>query len=101
MEKRLWTLLCIIFCCSISFATSLIPSPSLVEKSKGVFKVRKKNMVVYVKDTTYVSARFLLKEIIGIGDISITYTKNPRKADLFFIIKKEGHQEAYELKIDP
>lgn len=56
-------------------------------------------MAVYAEDTTPVSVPFLLKEIIGIGDVSIKYTRNPRKADISFMVKKNDHKEGYELVI--
>ena len=56
-------------------------------------------MVVYIEDTTYVSAHFLLNEIIGMGDVSIKHTRNPRKADFSFFVKENMNQEAYQLII--
>ena len=57
-------------------------------------------MVVYAEDTTLVSVPFLLKEIIGIVDVSIKYTRNPRKADISFMVKKNDHKEGYDLVIN-
>ena len=71
-----------------------------MEMSKGCLKIREKNIVVYAEDTTFVPVRFLLKEIIGIGNASIKHTQNPRKADLVFHVKKNGHKEVYNLEIN-
>ena len=100
MKRRAWALLCIVWCRSISWTTSLIPSPNRMEMGKGCFKI-KKNIVVYAEDTTFVPVRFLLNEIIGMDNASIRHTRNPRKADISFRIKGNGHQEAYELEIGP
>ena len=85
MEKRSWAFLCIVLCCSISFATSLIPSPNRMEMTKGCLKIRGKSIVVYAEDTTFVPVRFLLKEIIGIGNASIKYTQISEKRTLLFM----------------
>ena len=58
--------------------------------------MKKKNIVVYAEDTTVVPVRFLLSEIIGMDDASIKHTQNPRKADISFLVKENGHQEAYK-----
>ena len=100
MRKRSWAFLCFALCCSISFATSLIPSPSRMEMYKGCLKIREKSIVVYAEDTTFVPVRFLLKEIIGIDNTTIKHTQNPRKADIVFHVKKNGHKEAYNLEIN-
>ena len=90
MKRRAWAFLCIIWCCSISLATSLIPSPSRMEMSTGCLKMKKKNIVVYAEDTTVVPVRFLLSEIIGMDDASIKHTQNPRKADISFVVKRNS-----------
>lgn len=89
MKRRAWALLCIVWFCSISCATSLIPSPNRMEMGKGCFKI-KKNIVVYAEDTTFVPVRFLLKEIIGMNDASIKHTNNLRKADISFVVKRNS-----------
>ena len=86
MKRRAWAFLCIVWCCSISWATSLIPSPSRMEMGKGCFKI-KKSIVVYAEDTTFVPVRFLLNEIIGMDYATIRHTQNPRKADISFVVK--------------
>ena len=89
MKRRAWAFLCIVWFCSISWATSLIPSPNRMEMGKGYFKI-KKNIVVYAEDTTFVPVRFLLNEIIGMDYASIRHTQNPRKADISFVVKRNS-----------
>lgn len=101
MERRWLIFLCVTCYCLTSFATSLIPSPASMELSQGYFRFKKRDVVVYVEDTTLASINFLLKEIMEAGAFSIKRTKNLRKADISFIVKKGGHQEGYELAISP
>ena len=67
---------------------------------KGCFKIKEEHRGLCRRHDLCARA-FLLNEIIGMDYASIRHTRNPRKADISFRIKGNGHQEAYELEIGP